>query len=119
MFSQVVRVQVRPGRRGEFLAGVMATAEASVRDEPGCLRGEVCEVADEPDAFVVSGLYPDDAAYAAHGRTPHEATWQRVAERTVVPGTEVGTAGRVLVGHCVEGWAQALRGAHRDQEESR
>ncbi|PRY47868.1 quinol monooxygenase YgiN [Geodermatophilus tzadiensis] len=117
MFSQVVQVRVRPGCREEFLAVVTATAEATVRDEPGCLRVEVCEVAGEPDAFVVTGLYADDAAFAAHGRTPHAAAWQRVAERTVVPGTEVGTAGRVLVGHCVGGWAEALPGAHQDEEE--
>ncbi|SDC75105.1 Quinol monooxygenase YgiN [Geodermatophilus telluris] len=119
MFSQVVRVRVRAGRREEFLAGVTATAEAAVRDEPGCLRVEVCEVAGEPDAFVVSGLYADDAAFAAHGHTPHAAAWQRVAERTVVPGSEVGTAGRVLVGHCVGAWAEALPEAHDDEEEQR
>ena len=119
MFSQVVQVRVRPGLREEFLAGVAATAEAAVRDEPGCLRIEVCEVAGEPDAFVVSGLYADDAAYAAHGRTPHAAAWRQVAERTVVPGSEVDTAGRVLVGHCVGGWAEALPGAPWDEEEQR
>ena len=117
MFSQVVQVRVRPGRREEFLAGVTATAEAAVRDEPGCLRVEVCEVAGEPDAFVVSGLYTDDAAYAAHRRTAHAAAWRRVAERTVVPGSEVDTAGRVLVGHCVGGWADALPGAHQDEHQ--
>ncbi len=105
MFSLVVHVRVRPGRREEFLTGISATAEASVRDEPGCLRFEVCQVADEPDCFVLSELYTDGAAFDAHRRTPHAAAWRRIAERTVVPGSEVDTVGRVLVGHCVEGWA--------------
>ncbi len=105
MFSLVVHVRVRPGRREEFLTGISATAEASVRDEPGCLRFEVCQVADEPHSFVLSELYNDGAAFDAHRRTPHAAAWRRIAERTVVPGSEVDTVGRVLVGHCVEGWA--------------
>ena len=105
MFSLVVHVRVRPGRREEFLTGISAAAEASVRDEPGCLRVEVCQVTGEPDSFVLSELYTDDAAFDAHRRTPHAAAWRRVAERTVVPGSAVDTAGRVLVGHCVEGWA--------------
>ncbi|WP_448638739.1 putative quinol monooxygenase [Geodermatophilus sp. URMC 63] len=105
MFSLVVQVRVRPGCREEFLTGASATAEASVRDEPGCLRFEVCQVAGRPDSFVLSELYADDAALDAHHRTPHAAAWRRVAERTVVPGSEVDTVGRVLVGHCTEGWA--------------
>jgi quinol monooxygenase YgiN len=105
VLSLVVHVRVRPGRREEFLTGISATAEASVRDEPGCLRFEVCEVAGEPDSFVLSELWTDGAAFDAHRRTPHAAAWQRVAERTVVPGSEVDTVGRVLVGHCVERWA--------------
>ena len=44
MFSLVVQMEVRPGRREEFLAGMAANAEASVRDEPGCLRFDVCAV---------------------------------------------------------------------------
>ena len=48
MFSLVVQMEVRPGRREQFLAGMSANAEASVRDEPGCLRFDVCSVADDP-----------------------------------------------------------------------
>ena len=44
MFSLVVQMEVRPGRREEFLAGMAANAEASVRDEPGCLRFDVSAV---------------------------------------------------------------------------
>ena len=44
MFSLMVQMQVRPERREEFLAGMAANAEASVRDEPGCLRFDVCSV---------------------------------------------------------------------------
>ena len=40
MFSLVVQMEVRPDRREEFLAGMAANAEASVRDEPG--RTSIC-----------------------------------------------------------------------------
>ena len=95
MFSLVVQMQVRPGRREEFLSGMAANAEASVRDEPGCLRFDVCSVADDENRFVLYELYTDAAAFAAHKTTPHFAQWRTVAQQVVV--SQVNTAGELLV----------------------
>jgi autoinducer 2-degrading protein len=38
----LVQMEVWPGRREQVLAGMAQNAEASVRDEPGCLRFDVC-----------------------------------------------------------------------------
>ena len=73
MFSLVVQMEVRSGRREEFLAGMAANAEASVRDEPGCLRFDVCSVEADEHRFVLYELYADAAAFAAHKASPHFA----------------------------------------------
>ena len=102
VFSLVVQLQVRPGRREEFLAAIGANAEASVRDEPGCLRFDVSEVAAEPGAparFVLYELYTDAAAFDAHRAAPHFAAWREAAARVLVPGSQVNTAGTVLITH--------------------
>ena len=100
MFSLVVQMTVRPGRREEFLAGMAANAQASVRDEPGCLRFDVCSVADDENRFVLYELYTDAAAFAAHKTSPHFARWRTVAEQVLE--SQVNTAGELLVTHTSE-----------------
>jgi (4S)-4-hydroxy-5-phosphonooxypentane-2,3-dione isomerase len=100
MFSLVVQMEVRPGRREEFLAGMAANAEASVRDEPGCLRFDVSSVEGDENRFVLYELYADAEAFAAHKASPHFARWQEIAEQ-VLTG-QVNTSGRLLVTHTAE-----------------
>jgi quinol monooxygenase YgiN len=100
MFSLIVQMDVQPGRRAEFLAGMAANAEASVRDEPGCLRFDVCAVAADPDRFLLYELYTDADAFEAHKASPHFAQWRQVAERVVL--NQVNTPGSLLVTHSAE-----------------
>ncbi len=102
MFSLVVQMEVRPERRGEFLAGMTANAEASVRDEPGCLRFDVSSVAADADRFFLYELYTDAAAFEAHKASPHFAQWRQIAERVLVPGSQVNTPGSLLATHTAE-----------------
>ena len=103
MFSLVVQMEVRPGRREEFLAGMAANAEASVRDEPGCLRFDISSVDGDENRFVLYELYADAEAFAAHKTTPHFARWRTVAEQVVVG--QVNTPGSLLVTHTAEEFA--------------
>jgi (4S)-4-hydroxy-5-phosphonooxypentane-2,3-dione isomerase len=100
MFSLVAQMEVRPGRREEFLAGMAANAEASVRDEPGCLRFDLCSVDGDENRFLLYELYADAEAFAAHKTTPHFAQWRTVAEQVVVG--QVNTSGSLLVTHTAE-----------------
>jgi quinol monooxygenase YgiN len=102
MFSLMVQMTVRPGRREEFLDGMAANAEASVRDEPGCLRFDVCSVEGDDHRFVLYELYADADAFAAHKASPHFAQWREIAERVLVPGSQVNTAGELLLTHTSE-----------------
>ena len=100
MFSLMVQMEVRPERREEFLAGMAANAEASVRDEPGCLRFDVCSVGSDENRFVLYELYTDAEAFAAHKAAPHFAQWRTVAEQVLVG--QVNTPGELLVTHTSE-----------------
>jgi (4S)-4-hydroxy-5-phosphonooxypentane-2,3-dione isomerase len=100
MFSLMVQMEIRPGRRAEFLAGMAANAESSVRDEPGCLRFDVCAVGSDENRFVLYELYTDAAAFEAHKASPHFARWRTVAEHVVVG--QVNTPGELLVTHTTE-----------------
>jgi len=102
MFSLVVQVEVRPERREDFLVAIAANAAASVRDEPGCLRFDVCSVDGDEHRFLFYELYVDAAAFEAHRAAPHFADWRVAAARTLVPGSQVNTPGSLLVTHTSE-----------------
>jgi autoinducer 2-degrading protein len=100
MYSLMVQMEVRAGRREEFLAGITANAEASVRDEPGCLRFDVCSVDSDENRFLLYELYTDADAFAAHKAAPHFAQWRTIAEQVLVG--QVNTPGALLVTHTSE-----------------
>ncbi len=95
MFSLLVQMEVRPGRREEFLSGIAAAAEAAIRDEPGCLRFDVCSVEGDEHRFLLYELYRDAQAFAAHKASPHFARWRTVAEHVVA--SQANTPGSLLV----------------------
>ena len=94
MFSLLVQVEVRPEDRDEFLAAIRTNAEASVREEPGCHRFDVCAVEGEDTRYVLYELYDDAAAFAEHKRTPHFRAWREVADRVI--SVQVNTPGTLL-----------------------
>jgi quinol monooxygenase YgiN len=100
MFSLIVHLEIDPLGRAEFLDAIRANAEASVRDEPGCLRFDVCSVDDDPTRFVLYELYADAAAFADHKVAPHFADWRTVASRLV--REQRNTAGELLRTHTTE-----------------
>ena len=100
MFSLIVHLQVHPTHREEFLTAIRANAESSVRDEPGCLRFDVCSVEDDPHRFVLYELYADAAAFAEHKAAPHFTDWRTVSSRVVLEQQNV--AGELLATHTAE-----------------
>jgi (4S)-4-hydroxy-5-phosphonooxypentane-2,3-dione isomerase len=100
MFSLMVQLEVRPESREEFLAAITDNAAASVRDEPGCHRFDVCSVDADANRFVLYELYDDAEAFAAHKRAPHFAAWREVADRVLV--SQVNTPGTLLAAGTAE-----------------
>ena len=100
MFTLMVQIEVDPDRRDEFLAAITANAEASVRDEPGCLRFDVCSVDGDENRFLLYELYEDAEAFEAHKRAPHFLDWRLVAERVLV--SQQNTPGTLLATNSVE-----------------
>ncbi len=95
MFSLLVQLEVRPEDREEFLTAITSNAEASVRDEPGCHRFDVCAVEGDDNRFVLYELYDDADAFEAHKKAPHFAAWRQVADRVL--SSQVNTRGTVVL----------------------
>jgi (4S)-4-hydroxy-5-phosphonooxypentane-2,3-dione isomerase len=80
-----VDVHVRPERAEDFLAATLVNAQASLA-EPGVLRFDVLQDHADPAHVVLTEVYRDDEASAAHKLTPHYAVWRdTVAEMMAEP----------------------------------
>jgi autoinducer 2-degrading protein len=91
-FVLVVSLEVVPEHLEEFRREIRINAEASLRDEPGCLRFDVHQVVGEPCRCVLYEIYEDEDAFRVDHRTaPHYARWQAATKRCIVPGGHVNT----------------------------
>jgi autoinducer 2-degrading protein len=90
-----VSLNVKPELRDQFLAAAEDDSTCSVRDEPGCLRFDVLQDANDANRFYFYEVYADDAAFSAHGQAPHFARWREAASQVLAePATR--TNGPVL-----------------------
>ena len=83
-----VDFRLRPGAMASFRRLIDDNARASVRREPGCRRFDVLAPKDEPDRVMLYEIYDDRAAFEAHLKTPHFASFnaasaELVSEKTV------------------------------------
>jgi (4S)-4-hydroxy-5-phosphonooxypentane-2,3-dione isomerase len=78
-----VTLDVRPDLREQLLAGIRAQGAASLEREPGCLQFDVCVDQENPNRVLLYEVYEDQAAFDAHGGTPHFAVWRAVADECV------------------------------------
>jgi (4S)-4-hydroxy-5-phosphonooxypentane-2,3-dione isomerase len=83
MFALVVSLRVKPELRDQFLAAAEDDSTCSVRDEPGCHRFDVLQDNADPNHFYFYEVYDDEAAFEAHGRTPHLARWREASQRVL------------------------------------
>ena len=75
MFVACVHLHVKREHREEFLAATLENAKGTVR-EPGNLRFDVLQVADDPNRFMLYEAYRDEAGMEAHKQTAHYAAWR-------------------------------------------
>lgn len=70
-----VHVRVVPDGIEAFKTATLANARATLR-EPGCLRFDVVQHADDPTRFILVEIYRAPADQVAHRETPHYAAWR-------------------------------------------
>jgi autoinducer 2-degrading protein len=88
-YAIIVDFRLKPGAAGAFRRLIDENARASVREEPGCRRFDVLAPKGEPDRIVLYEIYDDRAAFEAHLKTAHFASFNAesaplVAEKSVM-----------------------------------
>lgn len=82
-FVIMVDFRLKPGAKDAFRRLIDDNARASCRDEPGCRRFDVMESPAEADRIVLYEIYDDRAAFGAHIKTGHFATFNEASAALV------------------------------------
>jgi (4S)-4-hydroxy-5-phosphonooxypentane-2,3-dione isomerase len=80
MLAMWVKVRIKPELRRRFLEAIEVDALGSERDEPGCLRFNVLQDAQDESVYYFFEVYQDEAALEAHRTMPHYAVWRAAAD---------------------------------------
>ena len=75
MFAVVVEFTIKPEHADAFLQLMKENASASLRTEPGCKQFDVATDASRPGEVFLYELYTDAAAFEAHLKTAHFASF--------------------------------------------
>ena len=76
MYIIIVPIQIKEGYKDQFVAAMLDDAKGSVNDEPGCLRFDVIQDAEDPNRIWLYEVYVDEAAFQAHLQAPHFIKWR-------------------------------------------
>jgi quinol monooxygenase YgiN len=71
MLALVVEFRIHAPYVEAFAAAIGSNARASRETECGCRQFDVCRDPADPALFLLYELYDDEAAVAAHLRSPH------------------------------------------------
>ena len=71
MYIIIAQTQIKEGFKERFITGITENASGAVRDEPGCLRFDVIQDANDNNKIWVYEVYKDEAAFQAHTQAPH------------------------------------------------
>jgi quinol monooxygenase YgiN len=74
-----VHVHVVPNGVEAFRVASLANARASL-EEPGVVRFDIVQAAEDPTRFVLVEVYRDDQAPQRHKETAHYAAWRQAVE---------------------------------------
>lgn len=81
----IVHVHIKPDHLHDFIEATRLNHQASVQ-EPGNLRFDVLQLAEDPTRFVLYEAYTSIETAAAHKQTQHYNTWRdTVAEWMASP----------------------------------
>jgi len=95
MFAVCVSFKIRPEDVAQFRDLMLRQAQNSLSLEDGCLRFDVCDNAQSPDAVFLYEIYSDAAAFDLHLESAHFKVFDRAVADMVLE-KKVQTFDRVV-----------------------
>lgn len=74
MFAVIVKVQIKPQHREEFIEAMLADGRGSIENEPDCLLFNIVEDHADPNLLHLYEVYASEQAFDLHKSSPHFQT---------------------------------------------
>jgi autoinducer 2-degrading protein len=84
MFVMLVKLTIKPELVDEFKAAILKNAALSIERDPGCLRFDVLQQADDPTRWVLYEVYDKEQAWVDHRNAAHFLAFMEVGNRAIV-----------------------------------
>jgi autoinducer 2-degrading protein len=84
MFVMLVKLEIKPELLDEFEAAILRNAALSIERDPGCLRFDVLQQADDPTRWVLYEVYDKEQAWVDHRSAAHFLAFMEVGNRAIV-----------------------------------
>ena len=80
MLALMVTIKIKPGHHDAFMEAMLGDARGSAYDEPGRLRFDVLQDANDPNTIYLYEVYRDEQAFEAHRQAPHLRQWRETVK---------------------------------------
>ena len=71
MYVVIAPIQIKRGFKEQYIKNLVENARSAVNDEPGCLRFDVIQDANDENRVWLYEVYEDEEAFQAHTQAPH------------------------------------------------
>ena len=96
MFAVIVKVNIKPEHKKEFLESMYTDARGSVQNEPGCLLFNIVQDGEDPNLLHLYEVYNDAATFEAHTKTPHFMDWVETTKDWLAKPLDISTGSHLF-----------------------
>jgi len=96
MFAVIVKIQIKPQHREEFIAAMLDDARGSVENEDTCLQFNVVQDAEDENVLRLYEVYADEEAFERHRQMPHYITWRDAVQDWMAAPPEIATGTHIF-----------------------
>ncbi len=96
MFAVIVKVQIKPQHKKEFVDAMLDDGRGSVQNEPKCLLFNVVEDQADSNCLHLYEVYRDAEAFEEHKNTPHFVRWVETTKDWLAKPLEIATGSHLF-----------------------
>ncbi|AWT60237.1 MAG: (4S)-4-hydroxy-5-phosphonooxypentane-2,3-dione isomerase [Candidatus Moanabacter tarae] len=97
MYVIIAPIQIKEGKKAEFIQEMILDSKGSIENEPGCLTFDIIQDPDDLNRIWLYEVYEDEAAFKIHTETPHFIKWRDTVKdwsvecpvKTVIGGSKI------------------------------
>lgn len=96
MFAVIVKIQIKPEHRDDFIEAMLADGRGSVQNEPDCLQFNIVEDHANPNLLHLYEVYTSEQAFDRHKASPHFQTWLETTKTWLASPLDIATGSHLF-----------------------